>query len=338
MKPLLKIARVWLQRAVFSPIYFFVFASSLFGFLLAAPVQALQITVTVPPLAGMIAPLLDQEDHIEVLLKPGVSPHGFQLKPSQLAVLQKTDLLLSVGTPVDAWVTKFAARIQAKQLRLADLTAVEKLPMRIGGIWEKSLGDKHAGHDHEHDDHSNPLSFDGHLWMSMSNARQLIMQTAQVLRVLKPHKAQQIALAQEQWLAQLQAQDEQNRARLQAVQDKAFLVLHDAFQYFEHQYGLNGVGSVRLNPDVPPSLKRIAELRERMIAGKVACIFQEPQFPSKPLQRLAAGTSAKLGILDPMGTLYIKQSAEPQEAYMLYDQFSEQLTAAFVACLGAAHE
>ena len=315
-----------------------VFASS--ALLNSMSAQALQVTVTIPPLAGMIAPLLDENDKIEVLLKPGVSPHGFQIKPSQLGILQSSDLLITAGTPVDAWVDKFANRIGAKQIHLAELQATERLPLRKGGVWEKKLpkmlqqSEERHDHSHGHDEHSTALSFDGHIWMSMHNAQVLVEEVTQVLSQLKPQKSQQIDMAKQQWLARLREQDQSNQQRLAPLKDKAYLVLHDAFQYFEHHYGLNGVGSVRLNPEVPPSLKRITELRSNLVSKKVQCVFQEPQFPGKQLQRLTSGTSAKIGTLDPMGTMYIMQAGGKSATFMNYDRFTEKLTDAFVDCLG----
>lgn len=313
---------------------------SLFALLVPMNVQALQVTVTVPPLAGMIAPLLDEGDQIEVLLKPGVSPHGFQIKPSQLRTLQESDLLLSIGSPVDAWIEKFANRIAATQIHLADIDGVEKLPLRRGGVWEKklpkNLSIESTNHSHGNNTQSDePLSFDGHIWMSMHNAQAMVNETAKRLKQLKPHKTAQIQQAKQKWLARLQQQDKLNKQRLAPLQDKAYLVLHDAFQYFERHYGLRGVGSVRLNPEIPPSLKRITELRKKLLNENVQCVFQEPQFPGKQLQRLTSGTAARIGTLDPMGTIYIMQSANKEARFMNYDRFSEKLTDAFVNCLSA---
>lgn len=307
------------------------------------PAQALQVTVTIPPLAGMIAPLLDEDDKIEVLLKPGVSPHGFQLKPSHLRILSKSDLLITAGSPVDAWVNKYAQRVAANKIRLADLTAIEKLPVRKGGLWERKPGkavveDEHGDHD-DHDQHDHhghdELNYDGHIWMSMNNARQAVRAASEWLQKQQPQKASAYRQREADWLAKLDQQDRLNRQRLQTVQDQAFFVLHDAFQYFEHHYQLKGVGSVRLNPEIPPSLKRLSELREKIQHNQVKCVFQEPQFPSKQMQRLTEGTDTKIGSLDPMGTSYLlaKKGTGSQKNYLLYDRFSAYLTDSFMRCL-----
>src|SRR5690554_3758242 len=65
-----------------------------------------KLVVSIPPLAMMVAPLLEPIDEIQVLLTPGATPHGFQLKPSHLKAMAGADLVLSVGTGVDGWLAK----------------------------------------------------------------------------------------------------------------------------------------------------------------------------------------------------------------------------------------
>ena len=47
--------------------------------------------------------------------------------------------------------------------------------------------------------------------------------------------------------------------KLKAVKDKPFVVFHDAYQYFEHRYELNMVGSVAMRTEIMPSIKHIKE-------------------------------------------------------------------------------
>lgn len=309
-----------------------------FGWLAwSGPLYALQVTVSIPPLAGMIAPLLDDEDTLQVLLKPGVSPHGFQLKPSQLWQLQDSDLVVSVGTPVDGWLEKSLVHVKAPVTRMSALNNIETLPVRRGGLWEKhDSGERHSAHheeeSHEHDAVHPVLGYDGHLWLSMNNAHQLIEAAALQLQQLKPEAEERIAERTRVWLLQLSELDRQLKARLAAFSDVPFIVLHDAYQYFEHHYGLNGVGSIRLNPDVAPSLKRIQSLRQSIHEQNVRCVFKEPQFPEKRIRAVVSGSEVKLGSLDPIG-VYDEQGKLISAPFMRYDRLLIHLAEAFEACL-----
>ncbi|WP_019555782.1 zinc ABC transporter substrate-binding protein [Thiomicrorhabdus arctica] len=311
---------------------------------LAGNASALTVTVSIPPLAGIIAPLLGPADELHVLLKPGVSPHGFQLRPSHVRLLQDSDLVISVGTPVDAWIVKPLQLVNKTPIAMARLPNVERLALRQGGLWE----DKHLHSDelthrklgsdaHEADNDSvnhsqgNPVEnshLDGHLWMSLYNAKQMVIVVSQQLQAKLPGQKEAIQKRAADWLTRLDKTNLQIMTRLAKVQGEPFLVLHDAFQYFEHHYGLNGVGSIRLNPELAPSLKRVHELRERIKDGHVTCLFKEPQFPEKRITSVVSGLDVKLGSLDPMGTSYVLN-----KPFMQYDAFLTALSNQFYSCL-----
>ena len=316
---------------------------SLFG--LASASAATQVTVTIPPLASMIAPLLDKDDQLTVLLPDGQSPHGFALRPSHLKAISQADLVVQIGSPVDAWAAKSIARFAKQSIAMADLPGVEKRPIRQGGLWEKKLPkidqdvsahphneqDDHHEHKAAHDHDHSAFHYDGHLWMSVVNAELMIKAVSAKLQQLNPEQKQQIAQRTRVWLQQIADAKQQTQQRLQAVSDKPFMVLHDAFQYFEHSFGLNGVGSMRLNPEVQPSLKRLLQLRQIIREQQVVCIFKEPQFPDKQVLSLAKGGQLQVGELDPMGSTYKNSN----EAYLPYSRFIEKLGEQFYQCLAS---
>jgi zinc transport system substrate-binding protein len=303
-------------------------------------VSALMVTVSIPPLAGIIAPLLGPQDELHVVLKPGVSPHGFQLKPSHVKRLQDSDLVITVGTPVDAWIERPLQLVNKTPIAMAKVANVERLALRQGGLWEKALEHEHDSEEHAADNHAakpaledqvqrvEDAHLDGHLWMSLHNAQQMVQVVSQRLQKMQPGQKQVIQQRTADWLEQLEKTNQAIIARLATVQTEPFLVLHDAFQYFEHQYALNGVGSIRLNPQLAPSLKRVQSLRTRIKDGGVTCLFTEPQFPEKRVLSVVSGLNVKLGGLDPMGTSY--SIGTP---FMAYDAFLETLANQFSDCL-----
>ncbi|WP_178863158.1 zinc ABC transporter substrate-binding protein [Thiomicrorhabdus cannonii] len=304
------------------------------------PAHAVNVSVSIPPLAGMIAPLLDKDDRLTVLLEPGVSPHGFQLKPSHLFTLQNSDLIVSVGTPVDSWLHKAAQRYPEANVAMAQLQAVEKLPVREGGVWQHKHHERHedegAGNHadaHDHAGHGHAvLHFDGHLWMSPNNARALILAVSEKLQRLKTQQAGSIQARTQAWLAHLEQTDVQLMQQLQPYRQAPYLVLHDAYQYFEKHYHLNGVGSITLNPEITPSLKRVQNLRRAMTEGEVRCVFKEPQFPEKRVSAVVSGLNVRIGNLDPMG-VYDAAGQRVEVVYRPYDEWLLQLGAAFESCL-----
>lgn len=305
---------------------------------------AINITVSIPPLAGIVAPLLGDDDQIEIMLKPGASPHGFQLKPSHLKSLKNSDLIIWVGTPVDNWMQKPIANLKTIEINLKTLPGIEEYPVRQGGLWEakhkhvvaESHDDVHNedGHHESHSDkHEQEPRMDGHLWMSFKNTLLLIESVSKQLQQMQPQNAKVIQARTQAWLLHLQQTNDAIQDQLQAVKNEPFMVLHDAYQYFEKQYQLNGIGSIQLNPSVSPSLKRVAELRDKIEQGGVKCVFKEPQFPEKRVLAVVKGLDVKLGSLDPMGIVSKEYQQKSQRDFMRYDQFMLQLSEHFKACL-----
>lgn len=296
---------------------------------------AITVTVSIPPLAGIIAPLLGEDDQIKVLLKTGVSPHGFQLRPSHLRTIQNSDLVVSVGSAVDYWADKPVESMAKQHVRMMDVAGVKMLPLRAAGLWAQKgkEGEGHSHGEHSHQVRDVHQTADGHIWLSVANARALVRAVSHQLQALNPGQAKAVEKRTEAWLARIAETDEEVNQRLTPVKSHAYLVLHDAFQYFERRYQLNGVGAIRLNPDLPTSLKRIHQLRERIKTGKVVCVFKEPQFSAKRLQSVISGLSVKVGILDPMGQFIGQKERHSSKPYVLYDEFLRQMATSFVSCL-----
>lgn len=289
---------------------------------LVAQPRALQVVVSIPPLAAMVMPLLDEEDELIVLLDPGASPHGFQLKPSHIRQLQQADLVITVGTGVDAWLNRALRNYNGAQLVMAETDGVDLLPKREGGVW--AAPDR--GHQHNHKPQAQPNSprTDGHIWLGLANAQALITASAQALTELNPLRAGEIQAREQEVIASLVLRNQAWSAQLASLKDQPFVVMHDAYQYFEHSFGLNAAGTIHVNPEVPPSVRRLHELRQMMAEREVACVFKEPQFPVARLQAVVQGTEVNIGSLDPLG---FDGVIRPYEAF--YDRLVQDFAACF---------
>ncbi|MFQ5761025.1 MAG: metal ABC transporter solute-binding protein, Zn/Mn family, partial [Acidiferrobacterales bacterium] len=80
-------------------------------------------------------------------------------------------------------------------------------------------------------------------------------------------------------------------------------VFHDAYQYLESYYGLNVVGSITVSPEQRPGVQRLKALQLKIKGLGARCIFSEPQFESALMKTMIEDTSAKRGILDPLGSI-----------------------------------
>ena len=95
--------------------------------------------------------------------------------------------------------------------------------------------------------------------------------------------------------------DQHISSEMSEISDRTYLVLHDAYQYFESRYRLNSSGSITLQLEHFLSVSRLKKVQNMINTNKVRCIFTEPQYSQKLVKALIKGTSVKTGVLDPIG-------------------------------------
>ena len=167
---------------------------------------------------------------------------------------------------------------------------------------EKKHGDKHAKHD-DHDDHAGHAhgEHDMHIWLDPQNARIISLAIAEKLKSIDPANGAIYEANAKKLAGRLNTLSEKLKTKLSPIKSAPFFVFHDAYQYFEKRYGLNGVGSITVTPERKPGAKRVRELRAKIKKAQVNCVFSEPQFEPAIVRSLVADSNAKSGVLDPLG-------------------------------------
>ncbi len=279
---------------------------------LAAP----RVVASIQPVHALVAGVMQGVAEPRLLVPAGRSPHGYQLRPSEAEALRDADLVVWVG---EALETFLVAPVEAlagsgKILELMDAPGVTLLDSREGGAWDAHEDhDDHAGrhdHGHGHDE------VDPHIWLSPANARAIVGAVAAALAQADPPNAATYAANAARLDTRIDALETELAAQLAPVRTKPFIVLHDAFQYFDQAFGLAGVGSITVNPDRPPSARRLRELQRKIVAGDAVCVFAEPQASDRLVASLVEGTGAGTGLLDAEGSAGLPPGAEGYFALM----------------------
>ena len=277
-----------------------------------------KVVTTIKPLHSLVAQVMDGVGEPELLIKQG-SPHGYQMKPADAKNVAEADLVLYVSHELETFMPPLLKK-SAKEhsIEWAALPNLYPLPTRHGGMWEEGDDDddhEHEhGHDHEHEhghDHEHEHghdhhghhhgAYDAHLWLSIARSKLLLEQTATELAAIDPANAAKYRDNAAKAAADLDALKTGLTTKLQPVQKRPFMVFHDAYQYFEQDYDLDAVGTVRVDPEHEPGAKRISELHQMIADHKIVCLFSEPQFPAKIVTKLAADGNVKTAVLDPVG-------------------------------------
>lgn len=281
----------------------------------ASPVRAadLKVVATIKPIHALAAAVMRGAGSPRLLIDGAGSPHTFTLKPSDAKVLSEADVFLRVSEALEPFTGRLVGALPkaVRVVTLEDTAGLTRHRLRTGATFEADAHDSpaakdpHGQHGLGHQQHR-PLpqadaANDGHIWLDPANARLMAAAIAEVLAQASPAQAPIFRANAASLDQDLERLDSELATALAPVKARPYIVFHDAYQYLERRYGLQAVGSVTLSPDVPPSARRLTELRRKIADLKAACVFSEPQFTPKIITTIIEGTAARRGTLDPLG-------------------------------------
>jgi zinc transport system substrate-binding protein len=253
------------------------------------------VVVSIKPIHSLAMALMKGLGEPELLVDGVASPHTYQMRPSDAVKLQNADIIFWVGHDMEKFMEKPLETLGAKAtiLELDNVPGLMKLPTRESGAFEPHMDDApaKAGHDHQ--------ETDLHIWLNTDNAKRMAEAMTRTLVQVDPEHAQTYEKNLADLSANLDGLAGEIRQTVAPVKDKPFIVFHDAYQYFERQFGVNVAGSITVSPESMPGAARIREIHDKVKELKSTCVFSEPQFEPQLVNVVLEGTSARTGVLDP---------------------------------------
>ncbi|MEG9481388.1 zinc ABC transporter substrate-binding protein ZnuA [Mannheimia sp. HC-2023] len=320
------------------------FKKTLIGLaVLGAGVAQADVLTSIKPLGFIANAITDGVTETKVLLPVTASPHDYSLKPSDVSQLQSAQLVVWVGDGLESFLEKSIEKLpKEKVLTLENVEAIEELVEKASDKKEdahdhdhkqdhKHSHDhkhEHKGHSHKHDDHhGHSHDEDWHIWLSSEASELAAEQIAARLSEQLPEQKAKIAENLAKFKANLTAKKAEIAKQLEPVKAKGYYTFHDAYGYFEREYGLNSLGSFTINPTVAPGAKTLAAIKKNIAKNKAQCLFAEPQFTPKVIETLAKETNVNVGQLDPLGAkVQLSATAYPEFLQALANEFSQCLS------------
>ena len=281
------------------------------------------IISSVKPIAFIAQAVSDGVTNTDILLPDGASPHTYSLKPSDLAKIKTAELIIWVGEDLETFMPTVLKSIDKdKQIELMDIPTIKSL-LRTS----TNNHDQQETHSHNNDsDHDHHGEYDEHIWLSPKIAKEIAQAVHDKLITIYPDKKDIIDENLNEFTVKL-AETEQNIAKkLINVQNSGYFVFHDAYGYFESQFGLKNLGSFTINPAVQPGVQTVYAIKRELKEHQAVCIFREPQFSPAVIEKIVNGTDVRIGELNPLGTdITLSKNA--------YSQFLLRLTQQLLDCL-----
>ncbi|NIX95051.1 zinc ABC transporter solute-binding protein [Pseudomonas fulva] len=278
-----------------------------------------RVLTSIKPLQQIAAAVQDGVGSPEVLLPPGASPHHYALRPSDVRRVADADLLYWIGPDMEGFLPRVLGN------RSKSTVAVQSLP----GMKLRHFGEDSHSHDEDHDDHDHdhrPGSLDAHLWLSSVNARVIAGKMTADLASADPANADRYKRNLAAFTQRLDALDARIKARVAGVAGKPYFVFHEAFDYFEAEYGLKHTGVFSVASEVQPGAQHVAAMRKRLQEVGKTCVFSEPPLRPRLAETLTAGLPVRLAELDALG------GTDPVNAQG-YERLLDKLGSDLASCL-----
>ncbi len=273
----------------------------------AVAAEVPRVVVSIKPLHALVSGVMSGvgSDGPALLIAGVRSPHSAALRPSELRLLARADLVFWVGKTLEPYLIKSLSSLSGRTsvLDVEAMEGVTLLPARRGGVWSGNAGGPKDGTPGgaANQDRAGAGAIDPHIWLDPANARAIVHAAAAALGAADPARRAAYAENARRMSARIDALDTDLRMRLAPVRTLPYAVFHDAYQYFERRYGLNTVGALAVSPERRPGARRVLEMRARMRDTGARCLFTEPQFAPALVATVLEGLDARAGVLDPLG-------------------------------------
>lgn len=255
---------------------------------------------TIHPFAELLKAIVDERGSVYGILPPGASPHTYELRPSDLRMVESATALFYGSSHLDAWALKFQHKNRIELLSLIPESFLIYFQEQ-----EEKPGTKETvnSHDHHHDS-----SVDPHFWTDPLTIKALLPAVTEKLCLIDPNGCEIYQKNSNRFSAHLDSLHFQLSNQLAPVQGRAVMISHPFFSYFFKRYGIQLVSAVEESPGKEPTPKKIKRMVEQIRQHRVRAIFDHSQLPDRAAKVIAEAAGLKVYRLDPLGGVTGRQT------------------------------
>lgn len=251
---------------------------------------AAQILSSIKPIDSLVRMIVKDSKTVDLVVNDNSSPHGFNLKPSHLKMLNEADIIFYIDDEFEGFIPKIVdSNPKLKKIQLLPNSDLRIWSLRFENQWESKIaqkGDKNIDH---------------HVWLDTKNAKKMLGVIKEELSKLYPENATLYSKNHKEAVEKIDDLYKEIDKKMAIYKDRKFMVYHDGFQYFERQFNLNNIGVIANNPMHNVSIKSLKKNALKAKIGNIDCVFSEPQFNDKFSNMIANASGSKVVKIDPIG-------------------------------------
>ena len=238
----------------------------------------MKVVATIYPIADIAQNLGGNLVKAESFIEPGMSPHNYEAKPSDVEKLVNADIILVVGAGLDQWIVDLARGAGVDESKIVDLSSgVELITNEEGG------------------------QGDPHYWMSPKRVLNIIDPIKNKLVENDPSHQEDYIRFYDDFTEELDNLILDMADKIGTFRSKDIVTFHEAFSYLAVDFGINIVGVIEPTIGLEPTPQELEDIIKKVDEYQVRAVFIEPQLSSDIVEALKDDPNVQIGVLDPLG-------------------------------------
>lgn len=243
------------------------------------------------------------------LVGPDGDAHAYEPKPADVSKVGAAQVVLVNGMGFEGFLSRLIEASGSKA-NVAELTK---------GIEPLQAMEEHHHHDDdegdEDDHHHDHGAFDPHAFQSIANARIYVKNIADAFCAADAGNCDSFRANAAAYSEKLNATETEVKDAIASIPEdrRVIITSHDAFGYFQHEYGISFLSPEGFSTDAEASAADVATLIRQVKEDKASAIFLENITDPRLIEQIARETGLKIG-----GTLYSDALSGPGGAAATY--------------------
>ena len=284
-----------------------IFCLLLWGSLLPKAVAEVNITTTIRPLQLIAETILQEHGNVTAIIDASQSPHHYSMSPADRVALAEADMLIWIGPTLETYLADFFQRAKAsgKVLTVSENQGLTRHDIVAGQL-------------------------DSHLWLDSDNAVLIAELITREVSELDSANGASYLQNLNQFRVDIRNLNREIEKAVSASPRAEYAVYHNAYQYFEKQFGLQHQFAMLADPEVQPGIQEIVNLRRRFDDEKPACLLLEPDSNPDLVATALGGHELTAVTIDLLGNRISSTQAGIQSGYI---EFMKNIADDFQSCL-----
>ena len=237
--------------------------------------KKLRIVCTIGMITDTVKNIAGEHAIVDGLMGPGVDPHLYRARQSDVAKLADADIIFYNGLHLEGKMSDLFEKLGAQKTTVAVSDAIPRELLRAPSEFE--------GH------------YDPHIWFDAALWIRVTQYIASALCDADPDHCSSYRKRADAYTAQLRAVDAHTRNVIASIpaERRMLITAHDAFGYFGKAYNIKVHALQGLSTESEAGAKDVRALVDIVVHNQIPAIFVESSIPRRTIQAVQKACEAR---------------------------------------------